>query len=253
MKNYKQWHDEQGRFHNETQIHFCQANMKHQMSLSEVLRQTTDSAVEDYSQRGMPWNFLEINDIAILVSRTSYRIHKMPEANEDIVIDTWEEKPEALQLTRSYEITTPEGELLITGDSRWICVNLATRKIMRTADFTLRPNPEIQTEHDCIPPGKIAVPENLVQLDERKIRFSEIDGNGHMDNSRYAEYTIDSLPEQYQQKEFTDMRMNYSKEAVLGDTLQILGSFDDAAKKIVVIGKKAETAETCFECELFYK
>lgn len=250
MKTFKQWH-EQEKFFNETQLYFCQTDMNHRMTLAELLRKTTDTAVEDYNQRGLPWVFLEANNTAILVSRVSFRIHKMPEANDEIVITTWEEAPEPLQLSRSYEITTPEGEPLITGDSRWILVDLEKRKIMRTSDFTLRKIPEIKTEHDCLPPGKIIVPENLQTLGEHTIRFSDIDGNGHTDNARYAEFVMDFLPENYQQKQFSDFRMNYSKEAIFGDTISISGNFDDAAKKITIVGKKAE--ETCFECELFWK
>lgn len=250
MKTFKQWHDEQGKFHNEAQIYFCQADMKHRMNLSEVLRQTTDTAVEDYNQRGMPWVFLEANDVLILLSRVAFRFHKIPQANDEIIITTWEEKPEPLQLTRRYEITSHLGEPLISGASRWICVNPSSRKIMRTADFTLRTPPETKTEPDCMEPGKIIIPENLTQLDERTIRYSDIDGNGHTDNSRYAAFVMDCLPEKYQQNNFTDMRMNYSKEAMLNDKIYILGNFDDAAKKITVVGKISDG--NCFECELFY-
>lgn len=60
---------------------------------------------------------------------------------------------------------------------------------------------------------KITVPDCVTELDQRPIRYSDIDANGHMNNSRYGAFAVDCLPESYQDRDFTDFRMNYSKEA----------------------------------------
>ncbi|MBQ9239546.1 MAG: acyl-[Treponema sp.] len=250
MHTFKQWYDNDI-FRTETPIYFCQADMHHRLTLAELLRRTADAAVEDYRQRGLSWEFLTAQEKAILVSRLSFRFHRMPSVNECITISTWEEKPEVLQLVRAYEITSATGEPLVSGISSWLVVDLKTRHLMRTNGFTLRPTPTAQREHDCLPTAKITAPSNMRMLGERTIRYSDIDGNGHVDNARYAEYVIDSLPAEYQHKTFTDFRMNYSKEAMLGDTLTIYGSGDDAAQKIIVVGKHPNGI--CFESELWYR
>ncbi|MDE7383863.1 MAG: acyl-[acyl-carrier-protein] thioesterase, partial [Treponemataceae bacterium] len=76
------------------------------------------------------------------------------------------------------------------------------------------------------------------------------DGDGHTNNARYGAFVIDSLPDEYQKKTFSDFKINYSKEAVLGHKIQIYGAFDDNAKKITIIGKQDENI--CFEAELYW-
>ena len=85
-------------------------------------------------------------------------------------------------------------------------------------------------------------------LEERKVRFSEIDSNNHVNNSKYADFALDCLPEEYYQKDFTDIRINYATEMRLGETIGLYANFSDG--KICVTGKHAD--DVCFECELFY-
>ena len=250
MTTFTQRHDDKGTFYSEMKLQFCQCNMLSNLNLSELLRLTSDTAIEDYYERGISFTFLAEHNYAILLSRVSFRFHKMPKANDRITIATWEEKPEALQLTRAYEIKAEDGTPLVSGSSSWLVVDYTSHRIIRTKDFTLRPEPIRKEAHDCMAPGKIAIPENIAECGSRPICWSDIDANGHMNNSRYGAFAIDCLPEAYQRKTFTDFRMNYSHEAKKGDTITMFAAFDDDAKKITVVGKHEKS--TCFESELYY-
>lgn len=127
-------------------------------------------------------------------------------------------------------------------------VDLNKRRIMPIKNFTMREAPDIKTEHNCPALGKIALPENASLLAERPIWYSDIDGNGHMNNARYGAFVIDSLPEAFRAHEFKDFKINYVNEAVLGENIKLYGSFNDSEKKAVVIGKQED--KICFESEL---
>lgn len=251
MDEFKQWHDEDLTFHTESNVYFSQCNRRQELSLNEVLRLTSDIAVEDYRQRGMDREFLVEKGFYILVSRSAFRFHRLPHENEHIMVTTWEEKPEALQLMRTYEIVSKSGEKLITGYSSWLLVDPVARRIVPTKKFTLRPETTKQTEHDSMKIGKILVPEEMQLLDRRTIHYSDIDGNGHTNNSRYGAFIMDALPVEYAEKHFTDFRINYAKEAMLGEKMSILANIDDGAKKITVVGKTE--SDVSFESELYWK
>ena len=171
----------------------------------------------------------------------------MPVTNEFITIETWEEKPDGIQLNRKYRIVdTESSELLISGSSSWMVVNTETRRIIPARHFTLRPEPTVQTEFEGLPLGKIPVPENMEHLDNRVIRFSDLDANGHTNNSRYGDFIMDALPQNLQNADFSDFRINYSHEAVLGETIDISASYN--GNETVVVGKQGNS--TCFECIL---
>src|SRR5574344_1985569 len=111
MTTFRQYHDDNLRFYNETKINFCQCDIHSRINFSELLRITTDTAVEDYRQRGLSYEFLSDHHVGILLSRLSFRFHQIPKVNDVITISTWEEKPEMLQLMRAYEITRQDPAL----------------------------------------------------------------------------------------------------------------------------------------------
>lgn len=233
---YRQWRDENGTFNSEMNVYFSQCDGKGDLTLSELFRITSDIAVEDYRQRGLPRDFLTANNFAILVARSSFRIHRMPKENERATVATLEEKPEPMLLTRSYEITSAQGEPLVSGMSGWMIIDPAARRIIPTKRFTLREPNSLRLDHDCLPPSKIQVPENLEKIGERKILRSDTDANGHTNNSRYSAFITDSLPENSRGKKISDIMMNFSKEAMLGETVEIFAS-PEADGKIIVVGK----------------
>ncbi|WP_296319850.1 acyl-ACP thioesterase domain-containing protein [Treponema sp. UBA3813] len=252
MTEFKQWYDEDGiTFHSEHKVQFSQSDSCKKMSFYELLKVTSDMAVEDYAQRGMDRDTLTKHGYACLVSRVAFRFHRFPRENENYVFTTYEEKAEALQLVRAYEFTTPGGEPLITGLSSWLLVDPVAHRIIPTKKFDLRPPVESQKEHDCLKYGKIQIPEDLEKWDEWKIRYSDIDGNNHVNNARYGAFVANAIPENLRDKAFTDFRLNYAKEAKLGQKLEIFGKVNEEEKRLTIVGKTEEGVS--FESELIWQ
>ena len=91
---------------------------------------------------------------------------------------------------------------------------------------------------------------NLEKWDERIIKYSDIDGNNHVNNARYGAFVADSIPADLRDATFTDFRLNYAKEAKLGQKVEIFGKNNKAEKKLTIIGKTEEGVS--FESELIY-
>lgn|GEM_PF-396749 len=251
MYTNRLFHDEGSNvFHNETMVYFSQCGNNKQLSLSELLRLTSDTAVEDYRERGMSRDVLLQNNYAILVSRVAFRFHSLPRENQRVAVSTWEEKPEPVQLVRAYEIAAEDGAKLVSGLSTWLVVNPATRRIVPTKEFTMRPEPVASGKHDCLKPGKIIAGDDLELWDERTVKLSDIDGNNHTNNSRYGAFVEDALPADCRALPFTDFRLNYSKEATLGQKLLVYGKNDTLSRKLTVVGRAENRIS--FEAELYY-
>ena len=140
---------------------------------------------------------------------------------------------------------------MVSGLSCWLLVNPKTRRIIPSRDFTLRPPVEIEKEHDCLKPGKITLPPDMELWHERTISLSDIDANLHTTNARYGAFVEDALPPALRGRDFTDFRLNYSKEARLDQKMQVFGKAFESEKKLVMAGK-TENGNS-FEAELYWK
>lgn len=251
---YNEFHDENMVFNKETRVNFGQCDIHNQMTLCELLLLTSDTAVEDYHYKGLSWQFLIENSITIIATRLSFKIEKMPKANDCITVRTWEEKPSGIQLTRRYEIIdTNTKEIMITGLSLWTVINFESRKIIPPKNFTLRKEPSLETPFNGTKPGKIQIDfQNQKNAGKHKFTYSDLDANGHANNSKYGNLIVDVLPEKYLEKTFSEVRINYSKEAVLNDEVELFvcENSSENENSVTITGKLLDSV--CFECELKY-
>lgn len=248
---FKQWSEEDLTFFKQHKLNFAECDKNSKMTWSDILRFTSDGAGEDFTMRNLSWQVLKDNGIVFVVTRTSYHVHKMPVADQLITLKTWEEAPQGPLFARRYEILdTNTNDVLISGYSLWTILDTNSHRMVPSKAFSLRPTPSKVTDFAGIKAGKIGEPEGTTEIGSHKVVFSDMDANGHVNNSKYINFVIDNLPEEYQNRTYTDMRLNYSKEAVYGDTINLFGKIDETEKKITVIGKVGDTIS--FESELYW-
>ena len=250
--NYKQWNDDDLTYHKEMKIAFSQCTPDMKMSWSEILRFTSDNAGEDFTARGMSWGFLQEKGIVLIVSRISFHVFKMPVSEQIIRLNSWETTAQGPLCGRNFEIVDYETkEPLITAETLWTIIDLTKNRIMPAKSYPYRPLPTTVSDYSGIKPGKISIPEGMENLGKHKVLYSEMDANGHTNNSKYFNFAWDYLPAEFQNKELKNLRLNYSKEAHLGEELEIKGKYIPEENKYVVQGKIAEISS--FECELYFK
>ena len=56
---------------------------------------------------------------------------------------------------------------------------------------------------------------------ERRIVYSDLDGNGHVDNARYIEMAADVLSEQMVKSPLKTLQVVFNKETMLGDKMEL--------------------------------
>lgn len=233
------YEDDHFTFHVETRIPYSQCGPDGSLTLFNFLRLTTDFSSEDIRLRGASMSFLKSHNIARIVARSSFRFHRMPKTDERIEFITTEGKPDSLQFPRNYKILGENGEILVSGTSKWMLTAYDTRKILPTRAIEPFRKTNVQQLElpDCLPCGKIPTPENLQKIGEQTIGLSHLDGNGHVGNAFYAAFIANALPPQYSKRHLIDFRINYSKEALLGETLELFMA-ETGKDRLVVIGQK---------------
>ena len=127
-------------------------------------------------------------------------------------------------MQRVYEMADKEGRLCACVRSDWILVDPVTRRILRPGSFTAKALTVCPKEIDCPEPRKIVLPrEEAEELGIRQIRWSDLDGNGHVYSANYGDIVWDYLPGDLQERIPREFYINYSKETTLGEDLRLLG------------------------------
>lgn len=246
-----------GVFYEENFLHFYDCDCYERAKLSTILKYIADIAGVDYTMKGFSHQYLWDRGMVFLLSRTSLRILRMPKAYETVTASTWEQGKKGSQFLRHFEIFDAEGALLVSAATAWLLVDPNSRKILRPEVFTGF-MPKLQEKlPDCAMPGKLRMPQGQTLAGRRKIRFSDLDGNGHVYNSVYGDIAYDFLPAEYQSRALQEFQINYQSEAVLGDELELYLAPDPAeaasegADHLYLEGRNA-AGGNCFVCKLSF-
>ena len=158
--------------------------------------------------RGLGW----------ILTRLSLEVYELPRHNDIVRFETWIESNAHMLSTRDFRLYL--GDRLI-GQSKsvWAVLDLEKRELVNIFDEPIF--------KDCVDGEVIDLPRvRMTTIPEptgiapHKIVYSDIDYNGHCNSCRYLQAMLDAyLPDIYGKKVRLDI--NYSKEAMLGELMQI--------------------------------
>ena len=120
-----------------------------------------------------------------LTVRTKIVFLSRPALGQTVTLRTWPEKPGALRCNRSYEIARG-GEILIRGRTEWAVMNTETHALTPAAGLFPA---ELPFDRPAACPEAFArIPdkfEGAELFDTYRVRSTDIDVGGHMNNAAY--------------------------------------------------------------------
>ena len=248
MEDFKQILEENG-YARQEELIFADCDRNKRARVTALLNKIAAFAGYDYDARGLTHEKLFAMREVFLLSRIALRVHRCPVYREVLDIHTWEDGAKGAHMRRVYEMRDRAGELCVSVKSDWILVDPETRRIMRPSSFTARPIGSCGREIDCPDPQKIVLPqEGLEDLGTRRVRWSDLDGNGHLYSGRYGDIVWDALPEDLQGRVLREFYIDYSKEATLGEELRLLGFREGETYRMEGLGPEG----TCFTAQCVF-
>ena len=152
-----------------------------------------------------------------ILTRLSVEMYELPTHCEKVRFETWIESNAHMLSTRDFRIYSGD-KLIGQCKSVWAVLDLAKREIVNIFDDPIF--------EGCVDGEVLDMPRvRMTTIPEptgcapHKVVYSDIDYNGHCNSCRYLQAMTDTyLPDYYGKKVRLDI--NYSKEAMLGETLQ---------------------------------
>lgn len=192
--------------------------------LSAVLRYQQEAAERHLGPAGLGWRELGAQGIAFVTSRWHTVIHRLPLLEETVSLTTWHRERKGPRFFRCYEWRDESSALLLEGVMQFALVSVTDHRLLRGDEFMrLAPLPDIQRGVTCADPGRFPTAE-LSPAGEYRVRWSDLDRNGHMNNTHYADFLCDFVPGGMTDLEPRDIQLHFAGECRLGDDLTMTAS-----------------------------
>jgi Predicted thioesterase len=165
---------------------------------------------------------LRARDMVFVLTKIRISFYQPVHTHEKITVSTWACESKGVSFNRCYQIHR-DGDLIAEAVSVWALVGLKERKIYRVTDVDLSGfGYEDMLELDM--PARIRIPDDaaLSLKGERSVEYSDIDVNGHVNNTNYPDLLCNYIPhEEMTQGRVISAGINFISDAKLGDVLKV--------------------------------
>jgi medium-chain acyl-[acyl-carrier-protein] hydrolase len=189
------------------------------MKLSTMIAVAIKVSEEQSNQLNRGSDFVQQFGLTWIVTNYQFFITRLPKAGEKINVTTQAQEYNKYFCYRHFWITTQDGEELVRIETIFALMNLETRKMSSVPSEIIEPyEREKITKIKRYP--KIDKVEHGVSLPFR-VRFYDIDGNQHVNNSIYFNWMMDVLGYDFLTSHVpTYLNIRFDKEVEYGNEIE---------------------------------
>ncbi|MFO7838467.1 MAG: thioesterase [Desulfosalsimonadaceae bacterium] len=206
------------RYETRVTVRYAETGVRARLKPGMIFNYLQDAATEHCAEMGISGIDLLPRNLAWVVYRYHLHICRYPLWRQQLLIRTWRHPANNLYELRQFDVLDENGELMIRAKSAWILTRLDSRRPVR-----LKPNmPEhIMNGHQAPVENDLAeIPEQSAKENARSfiVRMHDLDFNQHVNNSIYAIWALESVPQATAEKCLpAEIAIQYQAEAVFGD------------------------------------
>jgi acyl-ACP thioesterase len=185
-----------------------------------------------------------------MLARSWYQLERPLRYAETITIRTWHRNSKGAVMYRDYDILA-DGKRVGESVSGWVLANTETHRLMPLSilgDLTGSCGGELCKTKTLT---KLRCPEPLQEVEHRQMRYSDTDVNGHVNNTRYADFACDVAEMDKLQPDafLSEMQICYFAECRAGEVLAIHRGEKEGKNYVRGVD---ESGKARFEAALFF-
>lgn len=230
----------------EFDVRWHDTDARREMKPSEALAYMQETANHQFRTHARTLDEMRDRDgVGFIISRMAVDFLAPVHAYEHIAVDTATCAGHGLCFPRRFEIRRGD-QVVARATSQWAMVRVADRTLVRVAEAPLTFGDEPEIEVDT--PLRYRVPRELCfeAVGERRIAYSDLDYNMHMNNTKYPNMLCDFLPDANALR-VTGLSLSYQREAAFGDVLTVERATDGAGTWYF---RTRRAGEVCLEAML---
>ena len=209
------------------EIKYYDTNTNDMLGISNIFVLCQETAMRQMKECKPSYEELIAQGKAFILSSMRVECYYPIYPYENIKVKTWaDNNNKGFTTYRSYELYR-DDELIGEALSTWALVSTTDKRLVKITEVDLS-NYEPETPLTLEKPVKVRIPREVVLslVGEYTVRYTDIDLNHHMNNSKYPDMLFNCLPKP-ENKIIKSFAITFANEAKLGDNLKIYVAYTD--------------------------
>lgn len=243
-------------YEEEYEIAYWNTNSRLESNITSIMHLFSDIAIKQEESLGFTMDKMFENKEVWVLFDYDINVIKYPKYRDKIKVRTFVETIRRFYGLRGFEIYSADGELLVKCDSIWFLIDLEKRRL-KSADDKYYTAHKLDKKNLKTLRNKLDI-EELDRVDISKvynIEHTHIDSNRHVNNVKYMEWVIDSMPSEIiDNYKINKLKVKYEKEIQYGHNVLVEGKLekldDETARSVHTI--KSDSGEKLTSIESFW-
>lgn len=217
-----------------------------QLSLPALLRYYQQSAHEHANLLDIGFKDLAQKNIYWVLSALFVEIETLPAFDQHFDMLTWPRHIEGLLTCRDAQLIQDQ-KTAARLTSKWLMVNAANKRLVRPQEL-LKGVLFSADRHAVkeLPPMQLKANYDQNPMEVRSARFSDLDVNRHVNNTRYLEWILDALHQtNWANLDIKTLNLQYSREFKEHDQAHIFFMEDENRVRIDLVHTQGKTGVAC--------
>ena len=216
---------------------------------SMILFFAQDAATSHCAELGLDWDTMAARGQFWAITRTKVEILRLPHHGETVTVETWPMKTTRVAYPRAMAMYDDRGELLLRSVSLWVVMDMEKRTMILPGKAGVEVDgQDLGTE--LKPPMGIPPREGDCRFN-RRVAYTDLDINGHLNNARYLDWVEDLSDSDFHRScDLREMTVVYLSEAREGQELELDRIWNEEDKTLQTEFRRA--GERVFAAKLKY-
>ena len=209
------------------------------LKLSALLSYAQEVAGDHSALLGASRNALMKNGIFWAIIRNRVQITRLPRSGENIRVETWPMPTTRTAYPRSTIAYDEAGQELFRCISLWVLMDAGSRSMVLPGKSGVEVAGQLRGCELALP-GSLA-PREYEKQTARRVCYSDLDVNFHMNNCRYLDWIADLLPAAFHSAHTpAEVTLCYLSEAREGEVLKLSWELSDTGALVVETSRESK-------------
>jgi len=187
---------------------------------SSLLFFAQEAAGEHCRELALDWDTLAQRNLFWAVIRYRVQITRLPQLGEKLTVQTWPMPTTRTAFPRATAGYDEKGNEIFRIIGLWVLMDRTSRTMVLPGKSGIELSGSLRGG-ELATPGTVA-PIPLSNTTLRRVGYTELDRNGHMNNTKYLDWVDDLLPAAFHEAHpVTEFTLGYLAEALEGQALSL--------------------------------
>jgi len=235
----KLWRDEY-------KVHSYEADYRGNATMQILCQFMQESAWNHAEHLEVGYSHLIEKNLIWILSRQSVKIQTYPKWGDKIKIFTWPSDMDRIFCYRDFKIFDANDTVIGTATTTWFVIDLQRRRPQRADSYI---NLDVEGDVERVFPEfspKLGPLESVNTSNKIIASYSDLDVNNHVNNVKYLEYIMNSLPFDFvTSHQLKQLDINYLNEAHHQNEITVKTENKESLKFMHSLNRETDNTELC--------